>query len=556
MKKLLRRTLILSLALVLFLGSNVLAAPMKADFKLKVNNKNVELATPLLVENDRTLAPLRLVAEKLGYEVIWNDSTRTVDVIDNSEKIVFTIDSNLVLINGNSKKIDVSSRIYEDRTYIPIRALENLNSNVDWENATRTVIVNRIYINQIEIPKVPETEKVFSKDRSTFEYWDYYNDYDTTVIMDSSQIKDFNENNLNFKNKMKNISSMEETTDGTFLIQEMNRVANFSNTRYSSARKAHSPEFKENLKANMNIPTDSNFTVEKGIINKRTIMRTYPTNEPFYKSSSSSLDMAVETAIYPWEEISIYHRSADGKWLYGEIYNCYGWVLVEDVSFAPRGEINNYIKDSDFVVITKDKINVNGMQLDMGTKIPLVSENETSYRVLLPNNSKTLSTSYGDIEKTAANRGYLPFSEANMIKQAIKFYGEPYGWGGLKNTRDCSGLIQDVYRSFGILIPRNSADQGNSVMGMTKSIKGMNTNDRINSLKEFGPGASLQMTGHVMMYMGVDKDNIPSIIHQYLGHYVGSKYILANKCDITSVNILGTNKQTYLANSYGLKFFK
>lgn len=546
-------------AIFLF-GAKSYAAPKEADFKLNINNYDVELTTPLLVENSRTLAPLRLIAEELGYEVVWQESTRTVDVIDNSEKIVFTIDSNVISVNGNSKEIDVSARIFGDRTYIPLRALENLNSEVEWIENTRTVVVNRAAVGLVGINPAPviekPAEKVASNNRSTFEYWDYYNNYSTSIIMDYPQIQNFNTANLNSANKMKNISALGEYTDGTFLISELNRVAKFSVKRYDSSRKAHTAEYKANLVNNMNIPTDPNFSVKIGVINKRTMMRTYPTNEPFYKSRSSNLDMAVETAIYPWEEIAIYHTSANGKWLYGEIFNSYGWVPVENVSFAPREEIRSYTNSLDFAVITTDKITINGIQLDMGTRVPLISENSDSFTILLPNDSTALTTTQAQISKSAANRGYLPFTQTNIIKQAIKFYGEVYGWGGLKNTRDCSGLIQDVYRSFGILIPRNSGDQGNSVMGMTKSVKGMSTADRLKALTEYGPGASLHMTGHVMMYMGVDEKGTHSIIHQYIGHYVGSKYVAVNKCDITSVNILGENKNTYLTNCYGLKYFK
>lgn len=513
------------------------------------------------MENSRTLAPLRLIAEELGYEVVWNEDTRTVNVIDKAEKIVFTIDSNKISVNDSPKEIDVSARIFNDRTYIPLRALENLNSMVDWVEETRTVIVSRnSAVSVVGTTPVQNTntpvEKVASKDKTTFEYWDYYNNYDASIIMDAAQIQAFNELNLNSSNKMKNISSLGEFIDGTFLISEMNRVAKFSVTRYNWLKKAHSTEYKSQLAANMNIPTDTNFNVEIGIINKRTMMRTYPTNDPFYKNSSSNLDMAVETAIYPWEEIAIYHESADGKWLFGEIFNSYGWVPVESVSFAPREEINRLIKSPEFVVITADKVTIEGMQLDMGMKLPYVSETENSYTVLLPNDGTTLTTKEAQIQKSVSNKGYLPFSTANMIKQALKFYGEVYGWGGLKNTRDCSGLIQDVYRSFGILIPRNSGDQGNSIMGMTKSIKGMATADRLKALNDYGPGASLHMTGHVMMYLGVDEKGTPSIIHHYIGHYVGNKYIAVNKCDITSVYILGENKNTYLTNCYGLKLFK
>ncbi|MFO7637354.1 MAG: NlpC/P60 family protein [Clostridia bacterium] len=28
------------------------------------------------------------------------------------------------------------------------------------------------------------------------------------------------------------------------------------------------------------------------------------------------------------------------------------------------------------------------------------------------------------------------------------FLGEPYGWGGMNNARDCSALVMDVFRTF------------------------------------------------------------------------------------------------------------
>jgi cell wall-associated NlpC family hydrolase len=54
---------------------------------------------------------------------------------------------------------------------------------------------------------------------------------------------------------------------------------------------------------------------------------------------------------------------------------------------------------------------------------------------------------------------YLPLTRANVIRQAFKFLGERYGWGHSFNARDCSGFTNDVYRSFGILMPPNSGAQ-------------------------------------------------------------------------------------------------
>ena len=56
-------------------------------------------------------------------------------------------------------------------------------------------------------------------------------------------------------------------------------------------------------------------------------------------------------------------------------------------------------------------------------------------------------------------RDYLPLTRANLLRQGFKFLGERYGWGHSYNARDCSGFVSDVYRSFGVQLPRNTRDQ-------------------------------------------------------------------------------------------------
>ena len=54
---------------------------------------------------------------------------------------------------------------------------------------------------------------------------------------------------------------------------------------------------------------------------------------------------------------------------------------------------------------------------------------------------------------------YLPLTRANLLRQSFKFLGERYGWGHAYNARDCSGFVSEVYRSFGVQLPRNTRDQ-------------------------------------------------------------------------------------------------
>ena len=56
---------------------------------------------------------------------------------------------------------------------------------------------------------------------------------------------------------------------------------------------------------------------------------------------------------------------------------------------------------------------------------------------------------------------------AAVIKEATKFLGVPYLWGGITSSGcDCSGLVQTVFATVGIKLPRDTKDQattGNSI---------------------------------------------------------------------------------------------
>ena len=78
--------------------------------------------------------------------------------------------------------------------------------------------------------------------------------------------------------------------------------------------------------------------------------------------------------------------------------------------------------------------------------------------------------------------------------------GETYGWGGMNNARDCTSFLQDVYRTVGIHLPRNSNQQ--EQMEGAISLKGKTREERLSIIDRLQPGSTLYMPGHAMMYVG------------------------------------------------------
>lgn len=125
------------------------------EVHLTVNGAEVTgLDVPPLILNDRTLVPLRAVAEKLGAEVNWNADTQEAYLLRGDEVVVIQIDNPQGIRNGEAFTMDVAPKIINDRTLMPIRYVaEALGCYVDWQGDTRTVAVSETE----PAPSTPET---------------------------------------------------------------------------------------------------------------------------------------------------------------------------------------------------------------------------------------------------------------------------------------------------------------------------------------------------------------------------------------------------------------
>ena len=94
--------------------------PMSAIILYKLIQKTVTL--PIIVD-DRTLVPVRFIAESLGMDVGYNDSTRTVTLSGNGYIVNMTLDKSEYTINDIPFEMDVPAQVVNDRTLIPLRVI-------------------------------------------------------------------------------------------------------------------------------------------------------------------------------------------------------------------------------------------------------------------------------------------------------------------------------------------------------------------------------------------------------------------------------------------------
>ena len=97
------------------------------------------------VKNSRTYVPLRFITESLGASVEWNNTTQEVIVRSEEAVIILKIGSKTIIVDNKKYNLDVAPELVNDRTMLPIRAIaEHLNCKVDWENDTRSVIIKAL----------------------------------------------------------------------------------------------------------------------------------------------------------------------------------------------------------------------------------------------------------------------------------------------------------------------------------------------------------------------------------------------------------------------------
>ncbi|MCL2619241.1 MAG: stalk domain-containing protein, partial [Defluviitaleaceae bacterium] len=90
-----------------------------------------------VIQDGRTLLPVRFVAQALGASVSWNDSTREVTLIQDGRSLTFAI-------GQTAPGMDVPAQINDDRTMVPLRFIsEFFGASVTWHEAERTVEITR-----------------------------------------------------------------------------------------------------------------------------------------------------------------------------------------------------------------------------------------------------------------------------------------------------------------------------------------------------------------------------------------------------------------------------
>ncbi len=134
---------ILGITLALLLGLALVASPAVAAAPVVIlDGTQMEFEVPPVIEEGRTLVPLRAIFEGLGALVSWEAESKTITATREGLEIKLQIGQQLAYRNGVPVALDVPAKIMQGRTLVPLRFVsENLGALVDWDGVTRTVTI-------------------------------------------------------------------------------------------------------------------------------------------------------------------------------------------------------------------------------------------------------------------------------------------------------------------------------------------------------------------------------------------------------------------------------
>ena len=293
-------------------------------------------------------------------------------------------------------------------------------------------------------------------------------------------------------------------------VQRWLNDLDFSSDELYVNGKLISPELKTILKASRNIAQiPETVQVRYGVTVRRTNLRTFPTKLAAFESPADKhFDNFQETAVDPSTAVVILHESKNKMFYFVQSDRYFGWLHKSDVAtVGDKAKWLKYLNPTGFAVVTAPKLIVNtpGEQLlfQMGSRILLQDAAGGSLQALIPS-----ADALGRLRETTVrlvgdglHQGYLPYTQANILKQAFKFQGELYGWGGLGNGVDCASFVQNVYRTVGLNLPRN-ADEQYAAPGVHRSFGGMDTKARLAAVRNMAPGTALAAPTHIVLYLG------------------------------------------------------
>ena len=138
-----KKTFVLLVAIVLLISGYCFDADASQKIRVIIDNRYMNFDEDPIIEDGRTIVPVRSIFESINASVMWFEDTQTVLINSSDTEILLQIDNKNAYVNKTRVELEVPARIINGRTFVPIRFIsESIGAYVGWDGNTRTVIIN------------------------------------------------------------------------------------------------------------------------------------------------------------------------------------------------------------------------------------------------------------------------------------------------------------------------------------------------------------------------------------------------------------------------------
>jgi len=133
---------LLTILILVILALSGTSFGMDAAVNVNLNGTELQFDVNPTIINGRTMLPVKVIFEALGLNVEWDPNTRTVSGHKDDVFITLKIDDKIAIVNGKNVILDSPATVINNRTLVPLKFIaESTGASVTWDGTSRTVLI-------------------------------------------------------------------------------------------------------------------------------------------------------------------------------------------------------------------------------------------------------------------------------------------------------------------------------------------------------------------------------------------------------------------------------
>lgn len=181
MKKTLSTILLITILTAVFVP--FVTADTSPSVAVYLDGVKLSFDVPPQIMDGSTMVPMRKIFEALEAEVLWDGATQTITAEKDGTKIKMQLGNTQMKKNGELISLQTAPLLIDDRTLVPVRAIaESFDADVQWNQKEYMVIIttNGIPVYP-DYPNVPDFKTFFGEpakaDRGQYVYYQFNEEF-------------------------------------------------------------------------------------------------------------------------------------------------------------------------------------------------------------------------------------------------------------------------------------------------------------------------------------------------------------------------------------------